>query len=172
MPAPIGSQGSQQALPPPILGPTTQDELLESNPGWVEELVRSEPDETDALRLAAPAAGKEVVVYLGSWCSDSRRGLTRLWRAIESAGGEFGFPVRYIGVDRSKTEPAAWVEGVNLLYVPTLIVLDDGVEVGRIVETAPHGIETDLADLIEGKATGWLSGRDDLEAARPRDRRR
>jgi hypothetical protein len=155
-----------------MLGPTTQDELLESNPSWVEELVRSEPNETDAQRLAAPAAGKEVVVYLGSWCSDSRRELTRLWRAIEMAGGEFGFPVRYVGVDRAKTEPAALLEGVNLLYVPTLVVLDNGEEVGRIVETAPNGIETDLADLVEGAATGWLSGREDLEAMQPLNRRR
>lgn len=152
--------------PAPLLGDTTQAEILASNPRWVDELVRSQADAGGGERLTRPAAGREVVVYLGTWCSDSRRELTRLWSAVEMAGGDFGFPVRYVGVDRTKTEPAALLEGVDLRYVPTLIVFDGGTEVGRIVETAPHAIESDLADLIEGAASGWLSGRDDLDPPR------
>lgn len=156
---------------PALLGPTTQDEILAHSPRWVDEMVRSEGDPGEAERLTRPAAGREVVVYLGSWCSDSRRELARLWSAVERTGGDFGFPVRYVGVDRTKTEPVTLLEGVDLRYVPTLIVLENGTEVGRIVETPPHAIESDLADLIEGAASGWLSGRDDLNPDRVPDRR-
>ena len=38
----------------------------------------------------------------------------------------------------------------------------DGVEVGRIVESAPHGVEVDLLALLNGTATGVLSLRTDL----------
>lgn len=151
--------------PPPLLGLVSQSEILSLDPDWIDELVRSEPDPNESLRLAAGAGGKEVVVYLGTWCSDSRRELTRFWRAAELAGGDLGFPIRYIGVDRNKAEPHSLLEGVDLRYVPTFLVLADGVEVGRIVESSPNGIEADLANLLDGTVTGWLSARDDLEAA-------
>lgn len=147
----------------PIVGPTTQAEILAEMPEWVDDLVRAHPDEVQAWRLAEPAAGTEVVVFFGTWCSDSRRELTRLWRAVEMAGGNFGFPIRYVGVDRTKTEPTDLLDGMGILYVPTLIVLRDGVESGRIVETAPGGIERDLVALVAGESVGWLSGRNDLD---------
>ncbi len=149
---------------PPILGSTTQAEILAENPAWVDDLVRAQPDPAQAQRLADPAPDMEVVVFFGTWCSDSRRELTRLWRAVEMAGGDFGFPIRYVGVDRTKTEPGDLLEGVELLYVPTLIVSKNGLESGRIIESAPGGIERDLVALLAGETSGWLSGRDDLGA--------
>lgn len=149
--------------PEPIMGETTPDQILSDLPDWAEELVLAEPDGSASNRLAAPAPGVEVEAFFGSWCSDSRRELTRLWRALDLAGGATGFPIRYIGVDRSKAEPAELVSGREILYVPTLIVSRGGRELGRIVESSPGGIESDLADLVGGRATGWLSKRDDLE---------
>lgn len=146
-----------------MLGSATPSEILEANPDWANALVEAEPDENASQRLAESWPGREVLVFFGSWCSDSRRELTRLWRAVEIAGGDFGVPIRYLGVDRSKTEPAEFVEGFDLLYVPTLIVLDGGVESGRIVESAPSGVEVDLVALLSGEASGWLSDRSDLE---------
>ena len=55
----------------------------------------------------------------------------------------------------------------NVLYLPTFIVRRGGREVGRIVETSPHGIERDLLALLTGKATGVLTTRTDLVPASP-----
>ncbi len=151
---------------PLVLGSVTQAEILAKNPAWVDDLVRAQPDEAQARRLADPAPDMEVVVFFGSWCSDSRRELTRLWRAVEMAGGDFGFPIRYVGVDRAMTAPGDLLEGVELLYVPTLVVSKNGLESGRIIESAPSGIERDLVALLAGETSGWLSGRDDLGADR------
>jgi thiol-disulfide isomerase/thioredoxin len=133
-------------------------------PEWTEDLALATPDETRSRSLAEPRADTEVVVFFGTWCSDSRRELTRLWRAVEMAGGDTGFPIRYVGVDRTKTEPGDLVDGKEILYVPTLIVLKGGIEFGRIVETAPAGVESDLVALLTGEASGWLSGREDLDS--------
>jgi thiol-disulfide isomerase/thioredoxin len=157
--------GSREEEPEPIVGPTTPAAVLAARPDWVEALASAQPEAESAGRLATFIPDREVVVFFGTWCSDSRRELTRLWRAEELAGGEFGFPIRYVGVDRSKTEPADLLEGVDLQYVPTMVVLENGRELGRIVETAPHGIEGDLIALLTGEAHGWLSEREDLEPA-------
>ncbi|MCP4200314.1 MAG: thioredoxin family protein [bacterium] len=156
---------SESPEPEPIVGPTTQAEILAEMPEWVGDLVRAEPDEVWSRRLAEPVDDAEVVVFFGTWCSDSRRELTRLWRAVEMAGGDLGFPIRYVGVDRTKSEPEDLLEGKEILYVPTLIVVKSGIESGRIVESAPEAIEKDLVALLTGEADGWLSGRDDLDGS-------
>ena len=70
--------------------------------------------------------------------------------------GPLPFTLRFVGVDRSKVAPGL-SEGADLRYVPTILVRRDGAEVGRMVETATHGVEQDLLDLLTGARTGWLS---------------
>ncbi len=100
--------------------------------------------------------GAEVTVFLGTWCSDSRREVPRLWRALDQVGGEVPFDLTYVAVDREKDEPADLLAGQEIEYVPTFIVRRDGHEVGRVVEEAPDGIEADLLALLTGAKTGVL----------------
>ena len=125
------------------------------------------PDKAAVAALAAVPPGAEVTIYMGSWCGDSRREVSRLWRALDEAGGSIPCTIHYIGVDRDKKEPAALVEGSGLRYVPTLIVRRDGREVGRIVESSPHGVEQDLLALLSGSAHGLLTSRTDLSEIQP-----
>ena len=74
------------------------------------------------------------------------------------------FKVRYVAVDREKKDPAGETAKSDVRYVPTFIVVRDGREVGRIVETSPHGVEADLLALLTGKAQGVISTREDLGA--------
>jgi len=67
------------------------------------------------------------------------------------------FEIRYIGVDRTKKEPATPLANLDIRFVPTFIVERGGQEVGRIVEESPHGIEQDLLALLTGKAHGVIS---------------
>jgi thiol-disulfide isomerase/thioredoxin len=151
---------------PVLIGPTTRDEV-EAAPEWTQAEVEARPDADAARELAAVEPGAEVVVFLGTWCGDSRRELPRLWKAIDSGNGAVPFQIRYIGVDHGKKEPAGLVKENSILYLPTFIVRRGGREVGRIVETAPHGIERDLLALLTGKATGVLTTRQDLQPASP-----
>ena len=77
--------------------------------------------------------------------------------------------IRYIGVNRDKTEPAEWVAGVDLEWVPTILVRRDGKELGRIVESSPNGIERDLLALLVGETEGWITDSPEVEADRERD---
>ena len=74
---------------------------------------RSRPGRRPTRRgqLAEVEPGAEVVVFLGTWCGDSRRELPRLWKALDSGSGAVTFQIRYIGVDHAKKEPADLVEG-------------------------------------------------------------
>jgi thiol-disulfide isomerase/thioredoxin len=147
-----------------LVGPTTR-EKVEQAPEWVRAEVEAKPEDVAAQALALVEPGAEVTVFLGTWCGDSRREVPRFWKALDATGGGAPFQIRYVGVDHDKKEPAALLQEHGVHYLPTFIVSRGGHEVGRIVETSPHGVEQDLLALLTGKASGVLSTRQDLAPA-------
>ena len=152
-----------------LVGPTTR-EKVEASPEWVQAEVDARPDAGAAQALGAVEPGAEVTVFLGTWCGDSRREVPRLWKALDAEGGAVPFQIRYVGVDHDKKQPADLLKENDVRYLPTFIVRRGGHEVGRIVETSPHGVEQDLLALLTGKASGVLSTRQDLAPATPHPR--
>ena len=136
-----------------------QRETILAEPGWPAAFASASSAE---VQLGDVPPGAELDVFLGTWCGDSRREVSRFFRALDRVEGELPFSLRLIAVDRSKQTPAGHTDGLDIRFVPTFIVRRDGVEVGRIVESAPHGIETDLLNLLQGTAQGVISGRTDL----------
>jgi hypothetical protein len=143
-----------------IVGPTSQEEIEAELPAWRTAREASTIDSDAAARLASVPAGATVTVFLGTWCGDSRREVSRLFVAL-AAAGELPFAIAFIGVDRSKQAPG-YTESADLRYVPTIVVARDGVEVGRIIESAPLGVERALLELLDGTRSGVISGRTDL----------
>lgn len=119
------------------------------------------PDRRASLALAQVPRGALVTVYLGTWCPDSERELARFWQALDALGQDLPFEVRYVGVDREKRAPQIGPE-LQLRFVPTFVVSREGRELGRVVESAPRGIEVDLPALLSGELQGVISKRADL----------
>lgn len=165
---PLAAQSDDPDEPPPepptLLGEVERHRIEAAEPEWVEMQVESEVDENAAFELANVAEGGEVEIYLGTWCSDSAREISRLWSALDFAGGEdlLPFTLRYLAVDRADKRPPELERDLDLRFVPTFIVRRGGEEVGRIVESSPNGIEVDLLSLLDGTAEGVLTGREDL----------
>jgi hypothetical protein len=149
----------------PPAGPITRA-TVEVLPKWVAARSKDEtkPDDAAARALNDVPKGATVRVFLGAWCGDSRREVTRLWRALDLAGGAVPFTIEYIAVDRAKTAPGGLTDGIGLRYVPTFVVMRDGKEIGRIIESAPAGIEKDLRSLLTGERKGIISARTDVGA--------
>lgn len=156
------SATAEEHEPEVLVGEATREQIEEAAPGWVGRTVEAEIDEDAATALASVSPGAHLTVFLGTWCSDSRREVSRFWRALDQVGGLVPFEIEYVAVNRAKSEPADLLSGQGLHYVPTFIVERDGEEVGRVVESAPDGIEVDVLALLTGEASGVVSGRDDL----------
>lgn len=147
-----------------LVGPTTR-EKVEAAPEWVQAEVDAKPDAGVAQGLGTVEPGAEVTVFLGTWCGDSRREVPRFWKALDTEGGAVPFQIHYVGVDHDKKQPADLLKENDVRYLPTFIVRRGGHEVGRIVESSPHGVEQDLLALLTGKASGVLTNRQDLTPA-------
>lgn len=149
------------AASPDIVGPTSREAIEAALPRWREAIAGADASEETSRALASVPPGAHVDVYLGTWCGDSRREVSRFFRALEHAPEPRPFTVDLVGVDRAKRAPEL-PEDLDLRYVPTFVVRRDGAEVGRIVESAPRGIERELLDLLTGARTGVITGRTDL----------
>jgi hypothetical protein len=144
------------------VGPIERASIESRHEGWRTAREGATPNAQVARALASVPPGAEVVIFLGVWCSDSRREVPRLWKAFDEAGGSLPFAVSHVGVDEQKHAPGGAAEAVGLRYVPTILVRRGGREVGRIVESAPGGVEQALLDLLTGARTGVVSERTDL----------
>ena len=159
----FSATAAQAAEPSPsdTVGETTRAAVEAKHERWKQALADTKPDATVAKKLVAAGKGAEVVVYLGTWCGDSRREVSRLWKALELGGGKPAFSIKYVALDRDMSAPGVTVPS-ELKYVPTFYVTKNGKELGRIVESAPMGIETALLGLLEGTSKGVITGRETL----------
>ena len=91
-----------------------------------------------------------VLVFAGTWCHDSQNLLPKLYRLFDKSG----FPesnVSLIMVDRQKKSLNNLSEKWKLESVPTFIILQNGKEVGRVVEYGKSGnMEKELAEIVAG----------------------
>jgi thiol-disulfide isomerase/thioredoxin len=165
--APPAGEVPPAANPSVLIGDVTRAQVEAAVPDWVQVEIESKPDAAAAQGLLQVAPGADVTVYFGTWCGDSRREVSRLFRALDAAAASAGtlpFPLRLVAVDEAKQRPEAAVREAGLRYVPTFVVRRDGHEIGRIVEVAPHGIEVDLLALLTGKAKGLQTASPHLAA--------
>ena len=87
-----------------------------------------------------------VVIMFGTWCHDSKREVPKMLRILDSAGVR-PEQISLIGVDTKKAEPKGREKLYNLRNTPTLILLKNGKEVGRIIERPNVSLEADLIGL-------------------------
>jgi thiol-disulfide isomerase/thioredoxin len=85
---------------------------------------------------------------MGTWCDDSRFIVPKFYSLLDAAG----FPqdkVSLIGVDRSKKTLSHLAEALNIENVPTIIVMNNGKEIGRVVEYGKYGaFDKELGEII------------------------
>lgn len=56
--------------------------------------------------------------------------------------------VTYIGVDRAKSDPQGLAAQYEFTRIPTIIVSQQGEELGRIIERPETSLEIDLAKIL------------------------
>jgi len=112
---------------------------------WKEAQNAYKPDSTIIEKLKVFTDKLSFVIVLGTWCSDSRDLLPQFFNVAKACG----FRYELIGVDREKKCPLEDCSNWDYTLVPTIVVMKDGKEAGRIVETVKVSIENDLIRIIE-----------------------
>ena len=90
----------------------------------------------------------ELLVFMGTWCEDSHIIIPRFYLILDATGFE-GKKVTLIGTDRNKKTLSHLSEALNVNNVPTIIVMKEGKELGRVIEYGKTGLwDKELGELI------------------------
>lgn len=102
---------------------------------------------TEQLKKVLPSC--QLYIFMGTWCEDTHNLLPKLYKTMLLSRSYTNY--KMYGVDRNKKSNKKEEEAYKIINVPTIIVMKDGVEIGRIVETTKTTIESDLLKIVEGK---------------------
>lgn len=116
---------------------------------WMQEGIETyKPNAEDINYLKSELNKYQLVVFMGTWCEDSHNLIPKLYKVLEATS----YPMQQLtlyGLDREKKGKGTAHEEYKVLYVPTIIVLSDGKEVGRITEMVRKSIEADISAIIK-----------------------
>lgn len=92
----------------------------------------------------------QFIVFAGTWCESSQHLLPKFYRVMDLAGISKQ-RITLCFLDRDKRSPQGVEQNYSIYSTPVFIILQKGVEIGRITETVNQSIEADIADLIPRK---------------------
>ncbi|HLG41367.1 MAG TPA: thioredoxin family protein [Chitinophagaceae bacterium] len=123
---------------------------------WYKEgLAGYSPDGGAMSALKKYRDSLQFIVFMGTWCEDSHFVIPKFYYLLDASG----FPqdrVSLIGVDRSKKTLSHLTEAMEIINVPTIIVMKNGKEMGRVVEYGRSGLfDKDLGEIMN--STGAVS---------------
>lgn len=107
--------------------------------------------QADAAAIEAFSKNKDkftMIVFGGTWCSDTQN----LWPVFYRLVDKSGYPenkITLIGVDRDKKTIDHLHTKWNVTLVPTFIVLQNGKEIGRVVEYGKYSqVDKELGEIV------------------------
>lgn len=113
-------------------------------------------DSNTANQLKPLLKNKQFVIFMGTWCGDSRREVPRMYKLLDYCGVKPA-QIQLIHVNNHDTaykqSPQHEERGLHIFRVPDLLVYEkNNKEIGRIVESPVASLEKDLLAIAANKA--------------------
>lgn len=110
------------------------------------------PEQNALQLLRANKDSINIIAFGGTWCGDTKYILPKFFALTDAAG----FPqdrITLIGVDHNKKTIQHLAEAFAIINVPTIIIMKNGKEVGRVVEYGKYGMfDKELGEIIANAA--------------------
>ncbi|MBM2814162.1 MAG: hypothetical protein HW421_924 [Ignavibacteria bacterium] len=102
------------------------------------------------LKEKIKSKNPEFIMFSGSWCGDSESEVPKFYKLMMICSYSIE-KIILIGLDRNKAESGGSHIQYNITNVPTLIVIVNGKEVGRITEFPTKSWEEDILKILSDK---------------------
>ncbi len=139
-----------------LLGKTTRERLSQAPfDSWYTKNYESYIVDSNIAAQAKPLLGnKRFLVFMGTWCGDSRREVPRMYRILDYCQVKPS-QIQLINLSNSDTaykqSPGHEEQGLNIRRVPTLLIFEGRREVGRVVESPVTSLEKDMLAIVSGQ---------------------
>ena len=116
-----------------LRGEITTEQLYVNAPLFERNAREFTPSAEAVERIGKLDRNMEIVVFLGTWCHDSSREVPRLLKILETASNPH-ISLEMHAVDPEIEDGAGFTEQYGVHRVPTIVFMQEGRELGRIVE--------------------------------------
>lgn len=117
---------------------------------WFMENYRYSPNQSVLGKLKLALENVEMTIFMGTWCEDSRKQIPALLNILVAIQYDQS-NITLIALSEDKDTPEGLEEGYDINYVPTIILYENGEELGRIVEYPNESLEADLLAIATGE---------------------
>ena len=138
-----------------LIGPIDREGLTSNSyQSWYNSNHKAYEVNTNLITsIKSELAQHKILVFMGTWCGDSKREVPRFIKILETAN----FPMenlKIVAVDHRKgyykKSPSGEEWGLSIKRVPTFIFYKDGKETNRIIESSITSLEEDMKAIISG----------------------
>lgn len=133
-----------------LKGIISKDVLLKDTSfHWYAENLKGYTPNADVVAgLKKNADSIQLLVFMGTWCEDSHVVIPKFFSILDAASYP-GEKVTLIGVDRNKKTYSHLAEALNITLVPTIMVMKNGKEMGRVIELGKYGMfDKELGQIL------------------------
>ncbi|WP_118974350.1 thioredoxin domain-containing protein [Taibaiella koreensis] len=131
------------------MGPVTFEDIGQVKAFQLEKKSEQyKPDPQVLEILSDKLKNYRMIVFLGTWCEDSHKLIPELYRVLTATS----YPeeqLQLYALDRDKHGKEHEEQAYHITNVPTIILLQNDKEKGRITEVVEKSIESDLLHIIE-----------------------
>jgi len=134
---------------PMLIGETNRSafELPEFSDWYTAEYNSYEPDEFFMEQINQLNDSVTVQIFMGTWCSDSRREVPRFLKMFDITDFEPN-QLEIVNLNRKMKSLVRSERNKNIEFVPTFIIYELDKEIGRIVEYPIVTLESDLLNIL------------------------
>ena len=106
------------------------------------------PDVSVINAMEAAKGKLQFVIFGGTWCEDTQFIIPKFFKLQELSGVPDN-TISFFAVDRKKKTLGNLADAFKITNVPTIIVMKDGKEAGRVVEYGKTGKwDAELAEIL------------------------
>lgn len=109
-----------------------------------------QPADNSIQQFNALEQATHIEAYFGTWCHDSQRELPDLITFYHSLDNP-KVKLTLIALDRRKTDSAGLAAKAGVQFTPTIIVSQNGQELGRIIERSDGPIDQELLSILQSR---------------------
>ncbi len=133
-----------------VTGKTTREALEAEKFKWMVDGVSTSKAEFSKKKKTIDALKKDlkavdVEVYFGSWCGDSHDHVPTFLALMDLTHPK---GISLVALDRKRSFPG-YSDSRKIERLPTFIFLNDGKEIGRIIETPKVSILEDTVEILK-----------------------
>ena len=131
----------------PLVGRVTRQELYREFPAFLIYAKEYTPGADSIGKIKQISKHLDILLFLGTWCPDSISEAPKFLKVFDEANNA-NLKLQILGVDRDKDDGAGLCEKYEIKRVPTILVLKNKRELGRIVEYPKKSHEEDFLEIV------------------------